>query len=352
MIGLADKHNFGRAVSDTGFGFIEKPRPVYWEWLFLSSESHLRKYFAQKANNPFTGFPDLKFTFASSDYSAHKVEKLDLESVSSKDFDKASSIIGKGLAVCKFFGLTDLHKENVFFGTDQNGNIIFCPVDIECVFEKSDCLSQNQLVRSTHELNSHQGLKVFEGVEINVAILLETYLTTLQALSRDKNEISKILFQDKKLKTVPIRLVLDSTSKYVSALAANHFEQFTVEEEEQLARGDVPYFYTYLGDENVYFLGPNQKEKQCSFKRLDTNCLESIFCEKMNSFNFKQDVQFLKTSLCQLARALDSSTEKVEIGKSSIVKYTGNKILINLLNKMRISCTRLSPKSLQQDLSA
>jgi hypothetical protein len=147
-----DAHNFGRRVTSVTSKWIKKPRPVLWEQLFLSSASYLRTtvsgiFDTENAINPFKVIPDLKFYTRQITKSGF-VEKIRVQDIGHFNEVREGDLelIGSFIALICWFGISDLHEENVVIGRDKLGNLIIAPIDIESILLDFKSPSQSGLL--------------------------------------------------------------------------------------------------------------------------------------------------------------------------------------------------------------
>lgn len=344
---LGDVHNLGKAVTDTGTGFIFKPRTVFWEWLFLSSDSPLRKTLRnidQTSDADITSFlPSLKFLKVDEKpfLLCGEVEKLKLSPVN--EFGSyESKCLGGLLALCAYFGITDIHKDNILMGYDSRGRFICSPIDIECVFEKLELLSQNQIVASKDASKKIIGFFECTEKDTHLDLLCESFIKTLHLLSKNSDEIYNTLLSIDDILKAPVRAVIRPTHEYVSYLSGeNHDIGFSDEEMIQLKRGDVPYFFHNLDEKYLSYTGNDGEKVKTTLKRKDSSCLDISFDRNRNFLKGQFDSSFIKNSLCQICRSFDDGSDKgYKFGDSKII-YKQNKIFINIKNIWRLSCGRI-----------
>ncbi|MDH4466818.1 MAG: hypothetical protein QE271_02065 [Bacteriovoracaceae bacterium] len=75
-------------------------------------------------------------------------------------------------------------------------------------------------------------------------------------LSRHNNQIIDSIASIPNVDKFPIRVLIRPTSEYQTL---SH--QFLPEEREQLERGDIPFFYTFLGSKDIFYLDTNRENK-------------------------------------------------------------------------------------------
>lgn len=249
-----DVHNFGRRVTPLTSQWIKKPRPVLWEQLFLSAASPLRaslsEVFAQeKSIDPFKVIPDLKF-FTLQVPNSGFVEKVRVEEIGR--FDKFREgeleVIGAFIAIICWFGISDLHDENVIIGRDQLGNLIIAPIDIECIFQDFKTPSQSGLLPGLRSDIIKYGLiPFFKDIEhiraSDIGKLIFSYYKSICILEKNKTIIFDKLLKIPHISETPIRVIFRPTRFYVEKVKERDFRNIFASETIQLDRRDIPYFF-------------------------------------------------------------------------------------------------------------
>jgi hypothetical protein len=270
---LGDAHNFGRRVSERE-GCIVKPRTVFWEWLFLSRESPLRQILVSRAEadglaaQTFDFLPDLKFVNPRA-RDGGEVQRIVLEplpTLSPERKRELASIVGRSLALWSWFGVADLHWENLVLGVDIRGQIVFTPLDIEMVLADLSLPTETKLLPDADpevaEVCRHAAgvrrVLPYLGKPIDAGDLLamaSTYFSTLVFLDRHARDIAKVFADLPELQETPIRICLRGTDEYVNADAQSIWPPLLDAEKEQLARGDIPYFFRLYEKPGIHWYG-------------------------------------------------------------------------------------------------
>lgn len=271
---LGDTHNFGRRVELRG-DVVFKPRSVYWEWVFLANESPLRKYLNQTAQTTglgeraFAFLPDLHFGSPSSHVSrdGSEVQVLTLEPLPTLDANRKmelATIVGRSLALWAWFGVADLHWENLALGVDSRGQIVFSPVDIEMVWADLSLPTETKLLPDADEeyadiCRHAAGVRrvlPYLGKPMAVEHLMaiaSAYQQMLMFLDRHAREIAAIVGELPALRTMPIRICLRGTEEYMQGDRKSLWPPLLEEEKEQLARGDIPYFFRLYEKPGIHY---------------------------------------------------------------------------------------------------
>lgn len=358
---LGDPHNFGRRVSQISSRILLKPRNLFWEWQFLSSASALRqiiqKVETEESNGThiFTTFPSLSFQLKDAlGIEGGEVEMLVLDSLTSGVSLQTTDLenVGRSLALISWFGITDLHSQNMMMGY-QKGRLIFCPVDIECVLEDYYLLSQAHLLPSENVTNDEAGMRGFwkrlsecNGVEYGAAALCHGYVSTLEFLLRYESRIFSDLASHFDLSIIPSRVIVRPTRLYSDYLkeGAKSKMAWMPSEKIQLERGDIPYFFRKLGSSKLLefktenCIGEATLDDSHVEKALETSRLfkERPFPPRKNG------EKLLSYGFVQLARAYSRliSWEGEQQYQNCKVVVTKTDIKMQYGSKLNLSCAR------------
>jgi hypothetical protein len=270
---LGDSHNFGRRVTAHG-GRVVKPRTVFWEWLVLASESPLRRLLDEAAEHDGLGrdafgfLPSLKF-FEGRDAVGGEVEKATLKPLrvaSRAKRRELATIVGRSLALWSWLGVADLHWENLVLGVDAKGRIIFGPLDVEMMLADLASPTETKLVPDAdpeyavvcqHAAGVRRVLP-YLGKPIDSADLLAmlaAYRATLALLDRHAASIGELFGSLPSLRDEPLRVLLRGTEEYVLGRSEPLWPPLLDAEQEQLARGDIPYFFRLYGRRGIHYYG-------------------------------------------------------------------------------------------------
>ncbi len=275
---LGDAHNFGRRVSRLGERIV-KPRTVVWEQMLLDAQSPLRRLLDEAAereglaSDAFGFLPDLKFS-ASDSGPGGEVDAIRLEplgTLSDTETDALARIAGRSLALWSWLGVSDLHWENLALGTSSRGRVIFSPLDIESLFDDLSLPTETKLLPDADpeyaDICQHacgvRRLLPFLGKPIKVSSLLAmaaSYSATLAFLDRNAGNIAKVFLRLRNLRETPIRVCLRGTGTYFQAQTEPVWPPLLAAEQEQLDRGDVPYFFRLYNRPGIHYYGDESLE--------------------------------------------------------------------------------------------
>jgi hypothetical protein len=266
-----DSHNFGRRVTVRGRRVL-KPRTVFWEWLVLAKDSPLRRLLDERGAQElgagaFDFLPTLRF-FDGRAGGFGEVERMQLEplgTVSKRRKQQLASIIGRSLALWSWLGVADLHWENLVLGVDAKSNVVFGPLDIEMMLADLALPTETKLLPDAdpeyavvcqHAAGVRRVLP-YLGKPVDAPTLLavaSAYRITLEFLERQAGAIAEVLGALPGLDEEPLRVLLRGTEEYVLASQGQPLWPPLLDaEQEQLARGDIPYFFRLYGRRGIHY---------------------------------------------------------------------------------------------------
>jgi len=270
---LGDSHNFGRRVV-LREGRVSKPRTVFWEWLVLAKDSPLRRVLDEVAaldglGNDYFGFlPTLEFHSprAREGGEVERIALNPLPSLSNHEKGVLAAIVGRSLALFSWLGVADLHWENLVLGIDASGRMVFGPLDVEMILADLSLPTETKLLPDAdpeyaavcrHACGVRRVLP-YLGKPVAVSELLRmasAYRATLDVLGRHASAIAGAFAGLPELAETPIRVCLRGTDEYVQSSAEPLWPPLLEAEEEQLLRGDIPYFFRLYGRRGIHYYG-------------------------------------------------------------------------------------------------
>lgn len=271
-----DSHNFGRHVTIEG-ARVHKPRTLLWEWLLLGTGSPLRALLRELAareastRGAFDFLPELAFSSptAREGGSVERIDLLPLPELTPSRRRELAIVVGRSLATFSWFGVSDLHWENLALGLDRDHRLIFSPLDIELLFDDHPLPTLTKLLPEADPeygaVNRHAaGVRralPFLGKPVDVVDLvamLDAYRAMLLFFDRHGDAIAGLLSKMPEVHEAPIRVLLRGTGDYVRARTAPVWPPLLDAEATQLARGDIPYFFRLYGSAGIhYFVEPS-----------------------------------------------------------------------------------------------
>ena len=269
---LGDSHNFGRRVEERD-GRILKPRTVLWEWLLLSAESPLRQLLARAAerdgweSGAFDFLPDLAFN--REEGSVERIALDPLPSLAEPERRSLARIVGRSLALFCFLGVADLHWENLVLGLSREGRVVFTPLDIEMILADLTLPTETKLLPDADpevaEVCRHAAgvrrVLPYLGKPVDptdLVAMAAAYLRALAFLERHSRAIAEVFTALPHLEETPIRVCLRGTDDYVRAASVRLWPPLLAAETEQMARGDIPYFFRLYGRPGIHYFGDRE----------------------------------------------------------------------------------------------
>lgn len=273
---LGDSHNFGRRVVLRG-ARVCKPRTLFWEWLLLAPESPLRARLDGAAARDVLGagafdfLPRLRFFGAKAPAQERaagrwsEVEKVKLLPLDRRaPRQELAAITGRALALFSWLGVSDLHWENLMLGIDGRGRIVFGPLDVEMMLADLALPTETKLlpdadpevaVMCQHACGVRRVLP-YLGKPVSgeaLATMAGAYRATLIFLDDQASGIAEVLSRLPELRSAPIRVCLRGTDEYVRGATEPLWPPLLDAEQEQLARGDIPYFFRLYGRPGIHY---------------------------------------------------------------------------------------------------
>lgn len=269
---LGDSHNFGRRVSVRGTR-VQKPRALLWEWALLGNDSPVRKLLDEVSERDgmaglFSFLPTLRFFPGRDGFRVGgEVERVALEPWRSRSLARRlelAEIVGRSLAFWSWLGVSDLHWENLVLGVDRQNRTVFGPLDIEMIFAVLSLPTETKLLPDPdpeyREICRHaSGVRrvlPYLGKPIQAGHLVamtSAYRSVLALLDRHASAIAKVFAELPGLNETPIRICLRGTDEYVRAGSEPLWPPLLPAESEQLARGDIPYFFRLYDRAGIHY---------------------------------------------------------------------------------------------------
>ncbi len=265
-----DTHNFGRRVEIVG-DRVRKPRTIRWERLLLDRASPLRACLREVGRASALGeaafefLPSLAFE-PHADGPGGDVERIDLAPLGAIDAverRELASIAGRAIALFSWLGLADLHWENLALGRNGAGRIVFGPLDVELVLDDLARPTETKLLpdadpeyaalcrhaAGVRRLLPWLGKPVDPG---DLAWIVAGYDRALTLLDASSAAIAAAIASVPGVREAPIRVLLRATGEYAPNRLRDAWPPLLEAEREQLARGDVPYFFRTLGRDGLF----------------------------------------------------------------------------------------------------
>lgn len=329
--------------------WVQKPRTLFWEYLFLSKNSPLRKYLSafeiSESLNPFDFIEDTVFAQISSQQYQEKI----LPSSNPVDVDNYRAL-GAYIALFSWFGVTDLHKDNLIYKT-VNQSVKIIPIDIECIFNDIHLPSETYLIPKTSEINPNVGLcKTIEALQAdknieNSLLVLDGYITYLNFLDTIRKKISDLIFKLEDINTIPIRSISRNSTEYTEYLNDSEKEPtkeiFDKSEVQQLKKNKIPFYFHYLRDHKVYYYRSSFETSTVSqaselYSSIHRSCRRQGVIPSREAY-----INLLEAGSLQIAKILfpkDYIGKQVSNGTE--INVTENLININFVGHFNVECEK------------
>ena len=252
----ADKHNFGqlvRPMERASLLFFRKPRPVYWEHLFFGKGSPLEPIFSKIGENRKVDLASLLFNLEidmENEWLGYSKEILRSDDPATGQHFYSFGVL---LAYAYLFGIRDLHKFNLI-KTKTHLQVIDAEVVLTNLILPNESVllpfkdvpfevcGLNLLTDSLDDLTPSQRQSMFAGYFDLFALAFCRQKLLLEAL-------------DNAASIAPIRVIIRNTKVYTGHLNGNsRIPDLLSEEQIQIERGDVPYFFKRIGDQQLHWI--------------------------------------------------------------------------------------------------
>lgn len=259
-----DLHNFARAVQHqtdlNGSEYFQKPRTLFWERLFFGVDSPFKTLFPKNVQPLIFG---LAVEYEGPGYVGRvkRVPARILRAASQNDFFQFGVLLGYSY----LFGIQDLHHENVV-ATEMGLQVI----DAEVVLTKFTLPHESLLLPFKNTPFEKSALiHLSDSLELEpslVSSVIDGFRTLLVASLGQVSKMAAIIEAEIGQQKVPIRVLLRDTHLYREWNNEPPIANFLLEERIQLERGDVPYFFKFLGQDNLFYY--ISRELECAEVKL------------------------------------------------------------------------------------
>lgn len=247
--------NFGLAVHINRDGGVIKPRNTAWEQAFLSPYAELRQFIDQicRACGFINPLPEM--IYRPNTTGGHVVDRLNLAKVDQLSEKEAESL-GVSLALMTWFGMSSLSDADLVVGRAEAGKLIAGPIDLETVLIAPDMLPDEE----KNALTTYKTILKDLSDGPVPALVLGAMTAMMTLLYQNRHEFGQMF---SRLSHDPIRIALNPSSLYRALLHDDEGQLrsnqgLTSEEKMQLLRGDVPYFFTFLGSEQLFWFNSRE----------------------------------------------------------------------------------------------
>lgn len=167
--------------------------------------------------------------------------------------------IGEIYAVLAALGVSDQHKENVLFGEDVSGSPVMAPIDLEMFYSHFFGNGFGFNIPKTETYKSKTSISVFDAYRKSYpdpafsCKIYFGYRRMLRLIERNFEEFHRAFWGRVSPMDIPSRVISKFTLQYYKFLRKNSFTDCFPEEVNQLTRGDIPYFFSFIGAEKAFF---------------------------------------------------------------------------------------------------
>ena len=249
----ADLHNFGQKVTQEERAseiYFRKPRPVFWESFFFGKNSPLKNCFQNLS------LSEVIFNLEVEVFDDHGgLSKIVSEVTESEISPSHAYSFGVLTAYSYIFGIRDLHKGNVM-RTKTHLQVI----DAEAVLSKILLPNETLLLPFKETtFNICAAKKSFnnpQSIDVeNITGILLGYFDLFSLVIDSREKLLSIFDEQKeKMLKIPVRHIMRDTANYRKWREQQISPTVPLCQNElsQLERGDVPYFFKFIGDPTLY----------------------------------------------------------------------------------------------------
>jgi hypothetical protein len=256
------------------------------------------------------------------------------------------------MALMVWFGIGDLHRDNVALGYDESNRLIFCPLDIEMIFDDLHLVSQTILI-PPHELQKekaglHLARKLLRAVAPDEYIfeLISNFVEMVRELDRQEQDILGRFVNCKEFLRSPIRVIPRATQEYrdhlMSGATPSEIPYFK-SEQEQLMRNDIPYFFRFADSDKVLYFSTaeDMAESDLSGKLSLFNIAQARVAKNGAFSPFANRPLLFKAGLLQILKYFLEGEEFFDAEKDGIyISVDRESIRLNFKGEFKIQCAR------------
>ncbi|MGZ3768639.1 MAG: hypothetical protein ACXVCR_01330 [Bdellovibrio sp.] len=290
--------------------------------------------------SPFFLAPNLSFESENPNFGS--VEAISLTEIPSFLNLSSSEIasIGSLLALSFWFGLGDLHIENIMVGFKDDQLVCF-PIDIECIFDYLTHLKQTLIVPSERISQEKCGLAKLWPILLNLSKnskleIIRTFTNGINIFNQMAEEILSIINKCDGFQNHPIRTVVRDTDYYNTVLKSRDFGNLYQSEIEQLNRGDIPYYFRYPLDLNIYYWTTNEKFEKADFGLEEFNIPSPVEISENNAHKFLK-IKTAILSVNHLANQLGLISSLIQLNCVNVLCENRNWVFEESNSKIFIS---------------
>lgn len=328
---FGDKHNFGSFVT-VEEEWVIKPRTLFWEFLFLSEDSLLRSrlnslFIKHLSYSLFDLFIPLAFKDLTKTSGKVQFIKMNGDEIGNLT-DLEVNQVGSLIAMCFWFGIGDLHIENMVIGRREKKLVCF-PIDIESIFEKMTHVTQTLLLPSKKIPLDKCGLsKIICHIEREKALnIVESFSSTVNLLNEHGYQILSETMSKHDF-SHPIRVIVKDTNHYKECLEKAELSSLSLSEKLQIERSDIPYFFRFHNSNEIYYWKSMSTFAQSEFDYTKLN-----LCSPVSILNGSKDFSKTFTALLSVQHLCKIFDINVDINNLSQLNLKKDNFKTNAILK-------------------
>jgi hypothetical protein len=252
----SDLHNFNRRC-EVALPYILKPRTLDAERALLDAASPFRVYIDGLLKDHELSLPTLphlafRLNAQGPSLTSNAMEFVAVQPLTRELSTAECESVGATLALLNAVGIVDLHRNNFVFGMVEEA-VRFVPIDVECHLQRFE-LSRCDFFparKGHHDCCagvSHLAKYVKSSGDKNAVLkFIRGYLRAHRVLEVHRQDVQQRFIQCLGPKPLT-RIIYRNTDDYYQAIKQQDWQGFAAEEVTQLLRGDIPYFFRFLGE--------------------------------------------------------------------------------------------------------
>jgi Domain of unknown function (DUF4135) len=237
-----DPHNFGKKTTLVSSNTFHKPREIFWEYFFFSTNSPLKKIVPLRLKSAL--FP-LEISLANQ--TSKKINKIVKGKISANFWRNTGYLCGWAA----LFGITDLHRGNII--VTKEGPVA---IDVETAFLPHTELESTGLIGDADDsLKWSTGFaEVYEisrkaQSKSNIKEIIDGFKFVINWALTNNSKLNKLIQENQEMiNRCANRFIMRNSRHY-----ENPSNKFITEEHIQLLRGDIPFFFTFRNKKGIYY---------------------------------------------------------------------------------------------------
>jgi lantibiotic modifying enzyme len=256
-IPIGDFHNFGKRVAPDLFRaqpMFFKPRTVFWEKIFFGHDSPIKEMFNWSIH-----YQDKSLIFANANFNLQIFSESNEQTGWSREIEQKINPdfpydlnLGALLAYSLTLGIFDLHLQNLKI-TQSGIQVIDCEVVLGQMILPHETLLLPFKNFPADETIAKYLVPNQDLLKLDPTSILIGFHQMMNHLISKSTDLKQELMTVEKTKH-PIRIILRDSRKYLKLIPNDYDTKPLIREEMiQIEREDIPYFYTFLDNKNLYY---------------------------------------------------------------------------------------------------